>query len=96
MMIIQVEGWHGESPLQERLSLTLGRNLAKNHLLEHRSVTRKEEQMPLQVINQALRGGEGLGHVSMRAILLRMLPPLLRIQVCLSSPSLPAQGVRVN
>ena len=34
----------------------------------------------LQVINQAHRGGEGLGPVPMRATLLKMLHPLLRVQ----------------
>ena len=35
----------------------------------------------LQVINQAHRGGEGLGPVPMRPILIRMLGPLLKVQV---------------
>ena len=35
----------------------------------------------LQVINQALRGGEGTCAVPLRLTLLRMLPSLLRIQV---------------
>lgn len=36
----------------------------------------------LQVLNQAHRGGEGLGPVPMRPTLLKMLGPLLKVQVC--------------
>lgn len=35
----------------------------------------------LQVINQSLRGGEGICVAPMRPTLLRMLPSLLRVQV---------------
>lgn len=52
----------------------------------------------LQVINQAHRGGEGLGPVPMRPTLLKMLRPLLRVQASLLAPgfSCPSAILRIR
>ena len=51
----------------------------EQNLLQNTAISRLGTS--LQVINQAHRGGEGLGPVPMRPILLRMLGPLLKVQV---------------
>lgn len=60
-------------------STSLLANGQEENLLQNTAISRLGTC--LQVINQAHRGGEGLGPVPMRPILLRMLGPLLKVQV---------------